>query len=116
MGAGFAGLWAAVAAARALDEHGIGRHRVAVTVVNATPWHSIRVRNYEADLSGTRVPLADVLGPIGVQLVVAEIVDLGVADRTGTCAAAGQAFQLAYDRPVLALRRQLGRPPIPRPR
>jgi NADH:ubiquinone reductase (H+-translocating) len=50
LGAGFAGLWSAVVAARALDERGIGSGQVEVTVVNATPWHSIRVRNYEADL------------------------------------------------------------------
>jgi len=71
LGAGFAGLWSAVAAAKALDERGIGTEQIAVTVVNATPWHSIRVRNYEADMSGTRVPLADILEPIGVHLVVA---------------------------------------------
>ena len=72
LGAGFAGLWSAIGAARALDERGIGPDRVEVTVVNATPWHSIRVRNYETDLSGTRLPLADLLEPIGVKLVVAE--------------------------------------------
>jgi NADH:ubiquinone reductase (H+-translocating) len=113
LGAGFAGLWAAVGAARVLDERGIGPDRVEVTMVNATPWHSIRVRNYEADLSGTRVPLVDILGPIGVQLVVAEIVDLSVADRTVSCDAAGRPFRLAYDRMVFALGSRLLRPPIP---
>lgn len=113
LGAGFAGLWAAAAAARALDERGIGPDRVEITVVNATPWHSIRVRNYEADLSGTRVPLTDVLDPIGVKLVVAEVVDLSVADRTVSCVAAGQPLKLAYDRLVFALGSHLVRPPIP---
>ncbi len=90
LGAGFAGLWSAVAAAKALDERGIGPEEVAVTVVNATPWHSIRVRNYEADLSGTRVPLADILQPIGVHLVVADVSDLNVGERTVTCDRGGQ--------------------------
>ena len=63
-------LWSAIKAARALDERGIGPDRVEVMVVNATPWHSIRVRNYETDpLGGTRLPLADLLEPIGVKLV-----------------------------------------------
>ena len=113
LGAGFAGLWAAVGAARALDERGISPDRVEVTVVNATPWHSIRVRNYESDLSATRVPLADILDPIGVRLVVAEIVGLSLADRTVSCVADGTSFQLAYDRMVFALGSRLVRPPIP---
>jgi NADH dehydrogenase len=113
LGAGFAGLWSAIGAARALDERGIGQDRVEVTVVNATPWHSIRVRNYEADLSGTRLPLTDLLDPIGVKLVVAEVTGLSIADRTVTCAAAGRSFQLGYDRLVFALGSRLARPPLP---
>jgi NADH dehydrogenase len=113
LGAGFAGLWSAIGAARALDERGIGQDRVQVTVVNATPWHCIRVRNYEAELSNVRLPLADILDPVGVQLVVAEVVDLNVADRTVTYDANGRHFQLAYDRLVFALGSRLVRPPIP---
>jgi NADH:ubiquinone reductase (H+-translocating) len=44
---------------------------------------------------------------------VAEIVDLSVADRTVTCVAAGQRFQIAYDRMVFALGSRLVRPLIP---
>jgi NADH dehydrogenase len=113
LGAGFAGLWSAIAAARALDERGLGRDRVEVTLVNATPWHSIRVRNYEADLSGTRVPLADILDPIGVRWMVADITGVNVGDRTVACVAAGQTFELAYDRLVFCLGSRLARPPIP---
>ena len=114
LGAGFAGLWSAIGAARALDERGIGADQMEVVVVNATPWHSVRVRNYEADLSGVRVPLAGVLDPIGVRLVVADIVDLSVSDRTITCiAAGGPTQQLAYDRMVFCLGSRLVRPPIP---
>ena len=45
LGAGFAGLWGAVGAARKLDELGIGPDRVEVLVIKLTSWHSIRVRN-----------------------------------------------------------------------
>ena len=113
LGAGFAGLWSAIGAARALDQRRIGPDRVEVIVVNATPWHSIRVRNYEADLSEARVPLADVLDPIGVRLVVGQIVDLSVADRTVRWAANRELSRLAYDRMVFALGSRLVRPPIP---
>ena len=51
LGAGFAGLIAAVGAARKLSELNIAKDEIAVSVVNRDPWHSIRVRNYEADLS-----------------------------------------------------------------
>ena len=113
LGAGFAGLWSALGAARALDERGIGPDRVEVAVVNATPFHSIRVRNYEPDLAGTRVALADILDPVDVRLVVADIVGLNIADRTVACIAAGTALQLPYDRMVFALGSRLLRPPIP---
>lgn len=65
LGAGFAGLWSAVGAARALDEFGVGQEAVRLTVVNRDQWHAIRVRNYERDLSGLRVALHEVLEPIG---------------------------------------------------
>jgi len=81
LGAGFAGLWSAVAAARRLDELGVGPDEVEVLVVNRTAWHSIRVRNYEADLDATLVPLADVLDPIGVKHIVAEVTDIYAPER-----------------------------------
>jgi NADH dehydrogenase len=109
LGAGFAGLWAAIGAARALDERGIGPDRVAVTVVNATPFHSIRVRNYEADLAATRVRLADVLEPIGVSCMLGEVTGIDVATRTVTVS--GQS--LTYDRLVFALGSRVARPPVP---
>ena len=56
LGAGFAGLWSAIGAARKLDELGLGPDRVRVTVVDRNPWHSIRVRNYEADLYSDQGP------------------------------------------------------------
>jgi NADH:ubiquinone reductase (H+-translocating) len=113
LGAGFAGLWSAIGAVRALDERRIGPERVEVMVVNATQWHSIRVRNYESDLSDTRVPLADVLDPIGARLIVAQVADLSVAERNVTLVADGRTSQLAYDRMVFALGSRLVRPQIP---
>jgi NADH dehydrogenase len=113
LGAGFAGLWSAVGAARRLDELGVDPGEVEVLVVNRTPWHSIRVRNYEANLKGTRVPLADVLGPIGVKLVVAKVTDIDIPGRKVTCEIGGALQALAYDRLVFALGSCLARPAIP---
>lgn len=113
LGAGFAGLWSAVGAARKLDELGIGPDRVEVMVINRTAWHSIRVRNYEADLDGTRVPLDDVLQPIGVRRVEGEVTDLDLPGRTVTCSVQGSLRAFPYDRLVFALGSRLVRPPIP---
>src|ERR1700744_1533474 len=112
LGGGFAGLWSAVGAARALDERGIGADKVEIPLVNATPYHSIRVRNYEPDLSGTIVPLADVLEPIGVRLVVADATGVDVASRSVTCNAAGRPLELQYDRLIFALGSRVRRPPV----
>ena len=111
LGGGFAGLWSAVGAARKLDELGIGPAEVEVTLVSSSPWHSIRVRNYEAELDGTRIPLDDVLRPIGVRRVEAEVADLDFDRREIACS--GRSEPLRYDRLVFALGSQLARPPIP---
>lgn len=113
LGAGFAGLWSAVGAARKLDELGAGPEQVEILVVNRTAWHFIRVRNYEANLDEARVPLADVLDPIGVKHIVAEVNDLDVAGRTVACTFEGKPRALSYDRLVFALGSSLVRPPIP---
>ena len=111
LGGGFAGLWSAVGAARKLDELAIGPDRVEVTLVSASPWHSIRVRNYEAELDGTRLPLDEVLGPIGVRRVEAEVTGIDFQHRQVACT--NRSEPLPYDRLVFALGSQLARPPIP---
>jgi NADH dehydrogenase len=113
LGAGFAGLWAAAGAARALDAFGVGPDRVEVTLVNRDAWHGIRVRNYEADLDAIRVPLASVLDPIGVRLVEGEVTDIDLAQRSAGCTVSGQGTALPYDRLVFALGSGLARPAVP---
>jgi NADH:quinone reductase (non-electrogenic) len=110
LGAGFAGLIAAAGAARKLAELEIGKGDIAVAIVNRDPWHSIRVRNYEADLSDVRVPLAEIMGPIGVDVVIGEVTGIDPGRRE--VALAGSA-PLPYDRLVVALGSELVRPPIP---
>ncbi len=63
VGSGFAGLWAALGAARRLDELGVPAGAVDITVLSAKPFHDIRVRNYEEDLSACRIPLGDCSTP-----------------------------------------------------
>jgi NADH dehydrogenase len=49
LGGGFAGLWSAVGAARALDELGARPDAVELTLINRDAYHVIRVGNYEPD-------------------------------------------------------------------
>jgi NADH:ubiquinone reductase (H+-translocating) len=113
LGGGFAGLWAAVGAARKLDELGHGLEASEVTLVNRDGYHCIRVRNYEADLSAVRVPLDDVLDPIGVRRLEGEVVGIDPTEQTVTVASAAGPRTLRYDRLVFALGSQLLRPNVP---
>src|SRR6476646_9718456 len=113
LGAGFAGLIAAVGAVRKLTELHISRDEISVTVVNRDPWHSIRVRNYESDLSDVRVPLEAVLGLIGVDIVIGDVISVDCARRQVSYAEAGRSVVLTYTGLVLALGSALVRRPIP---
>lgn len=112
-GAGFAGLWSALGAARKRAEQGLGAAELEIVVVDRNPWHSIRVRNYESDLSETRVPLVEVLDPVGVTHIAAEVRDIDIANRRIACAGADAPELLPYDRLVFALGSGVARPPIP---
>jgi NADH:quinone reductase (non-electrogenic) len=112
LGGGFAGLWSAVGAARKLDEIGQGPDAVEVTLVNRDAFHCIRVRNYEPDLTPVRVPLDDVLGPIGVCRVEGEVAGIDSTGQVVTVSTADGQQALFYDRLVFALGSQLLRPQI----
>jgi len=102
VGAGFAGLWGAVGAARKLDGLGIGPSDAGVTLVSRDAYHGIRVRFYEKDLSGVRVPLDQVLGPIGVERVEGNVTGIDVAARQVRAETASGERTLPYDRLVFA--------------
>jgi NADH dehydrogenase len=112
VGGGFAGLWGAVGAARKLDELGLGPEAVDVTLVSRDAFHNIRVRNYEADLTPARVPLDDVLGPVGVRRVEGEVTGINLAAQAVTVITASGRQTLTYDRLVFALGSRLVRPNI----
>ncbi|AFY27591.1 NAD(P)/FAD-dependent oxidoreductase [Cyanobium gracile] len=113
LGGGFAGLWSALAAARQLDQLGLGPDAIEVLLVNRDAFHGLRVRNYEADLSPLRVPLEVVLGPARVRWLVGEVGSIDPAAGAVTVDTAAGTQTLAYDRLVFALGSQLLRPPVP---
>ena len=113
LGGGFAGLWSAVGAARKLDELGKVDDAVEVMLVNRDSFHNIRVRNYEANLTQARVPLDDVLSPIGVSRIEGAVSDIDLREQAVTVTTTSGEQSLSYDRLVFALGSQLLRPNIP---
>jgi NADH dehydrogenase len=110
IGSGFAGLWAALGAARRLDELAVPAGTVDISVLSAKPFHDIRVRNYETDLSACRIPLAELLDPVGVAHVASEVTGIDTDARTVT-ASNGEIY--GYDRLVLASGSHVLKPGVP---
>lgn len=112
LGAGFAGLWAAIGAARKRDEIGADSD-IEIRLIDRNPYHNIRVRNYEADLSEVALPLPQLLDPIGVSHGIGEVETIDPARREISLVTSGGEETLAYDRLVLALGSEVMRPDIP---
>jgi NADH dehydrogenase len=110
IGGGFAGLWSAASAARQLEAVG---ETAVITLVNPDPWHSIRVRNYEDDLNDTRVDLAAVLEPIGVELLIGTATELDTQRKVVSINTASLSRDLPYDKLILASGSHLLRPATP---
>lgn len=113
VGSGFAGLWAALGAARRVDELGPAADGVQITVVSELPFHDIRVRNYETDLTDCRIPLEKLLDPVGIVHVLAEVTAIDAGARNVTAHQDGRTLTLGYDRLVLAAGSRVARPGIP---
>jgi len=112
LGAGFAGLWAAIGAARKCDEVGARAGDVEILVIDRHPYHNIRVRNYEVEIGDVAIPLAKLLDPVGVKHRVAEVEAIDPAKREVAIVADGRRETLAYDRLVVTLGSELVRPAI----
>jgi len=113
LGAGFAGLWAAIGAARTREEFGARAAGVEILVVDRNAYHNIRVRNYEVDLSEAAIPLAELLDPIGVHHMAGEVQAIDPVKQQVTVATRGGRQMLDYDRLVFTLGSELARPAIP---
>lgn len=96
LGAGFAGLWAAIGAARKRDEIGADGD-IEIRLIDRNPYHNIRVRNYEADLSEVALPLPQLLGPIGVSHGIGEVEMIDPGRRKIALVTSGGAETLHYE-------------------
>ncbi len=112
-GSGFAGLWAALSAARAVHLAGKGEE-VAITMISPSPNLIIRPRLYEAVLDNMAPDISALLTAVGVTHL-AGIVDSIDADRKQVTFLPrdGAPQTLSYDRFVLATGSRLFTPAIP---
>lgn len=112
VGAGFAGVWSALSAARLLDKYDC--EDVDITLLAPQAELRIRPRFYEPDVHRMYAPLDELFDSVGVRFVkgMANRIDeqaqtVGYTDETG------QPGELRYDRLVLAAGSQLVRPTVP---
>ena len=104
-GGGFAGFWAAAAAAR-LRRDTPALASLEILLISRDDQLVIRPRLYEPEPSNMAVPLIPRLEAIGVQFEQSEIRSIDVAGVAVQCASS----EIPYDRLVLATGSQLARP------
>lgn len=112
-GSGFAGLWAALSAARAVHLAGKGEE-VAITMISPTPNLIIRPRLYEAVLENMAPDISALLAAVGVTHLAGIVAGIDAGRKQVTFLPRDGAPQtLSYDRFVLATGSRLFTPPVP---
>lgn len=114
IGAGFSGMWSALAAARLLDQ--VRRQDVEIALVAPQLELHIRPRLYEQNPEGMKVSLQDIFQATGVVFIQGMVEDIDVANQQVSVIGAGtdtSRRSIAYDRLILAAGSRLNCPPIP---
>ena len=114
IGAGFAGMYAALSAARLRDIQGVSPEELEIALVSPEPTLVVRPRLYEPKPETLTAPLLDVLKAIDVVYVRghAETIDTK-SRKVEIVVAEDKRRTLAYDRLVVATGSRLFRPNIP---
>lgn len=114
VGAGFAGTWSALSAARLLDQHGTGPSEVGVTVIAPRASLDLRPRFYEPNVAAMTSPLGPLFDAVGVKFVTGTAEAIDPAARTVHFVdPEGHRDTLGYDRLILAAGSHLVRPDVP---
>src|SRR5258705_5585833 len=114
IGAGFAGMYAALSAARLRDIQGVSPEELEIAVVAPEPTLVVRPRLYEPKPETLTAPLLDVLNAIDVNYVQGSAETVDTRSRIVQIATAkGTRKTLSYDRLVVATGSRLFRPNIP---
>jgi NADH dehydrogenase len=114
IGAGFAGMYAALSAARLREIQGVSPDQFEIALVAPEPTLVVRPRLYERKPETLTAPLLDVLEAIDVTYVqgIAETVDTR-SSMVQVATAKGTKKTLSYDRLVVTTGSRLFRPNIP---
>ena len=111
VGGGFAGLWAALAAARVADGAGGGIH---ITLASRDAYLTLRPRLYEADPARLREPLRPLLEAVGVALRLGTVSGIDAAGRrVALDHDDGHREWICYERLILAAGSTLAMPAVP---
>ena len=114
IGAGFAGMYAALSAARLRDIQGVSPEELEIALVAPEPTLVVRPRLYEAKPETVTAPLQDVLRAIDVVYVQGSAETIDTQSRVVQIVTAkGARKSLSYDRLVVATGSRLFRPNIP---
>lgn len=114
IGAGFAGMYAALSAARLRDIQGTTPEELEIALVSPEPRLVVRPRLYERNPETLAAPLADVLKAIDVVYVQGSVDAVDTQARTVQIVnQKGSREPLSYDRLVVATGSRLFRPDIP---
>ncbi|WP_343655024.1 FAD-dependent oxidoreductase [Cupriavidus sp.] len=114
VGGGFAGLWAALGAARVVDQQGAAASDVAITLVSPQPALHVRPRLHEAHPEQMAVPFQPLLDAVGVKFIEGMVERIHPNDRSVDIVPAGGGdTSVSYDRLVLTSGSRLFRPPLP---
>lgn len=114
VGAGFAGMYAALNAARLRDDRGVLPDTLEILVVAPEPRLVIRPRLYEAAPETMTAPLADVFKAVDVRYEQGRVDVIDFASKLATIVGSdGVRRSLRYDRLVLAAGSQGSKPDIP---
>ncbi|EPX3587533.1 NAD(P)/FAD-dependent oxidoreductase [Acinetobacter baumannii] len=112
-GSGFAGLWAALAAQRAIHLAS-QEQNIEVLMVSPSPNVGIRPRLYEAVLENMNPDISELLSVVGVKFLAGWVNKIDVNQQTIEVATTdGNKQNLSYDRFVLATGSTTFMPPIP---
>ncbi len=114
IGAGFAGMYAALSAARLRHLKGVTPDQLEIALIAPRPALVIRPRLYEAKPETLSAPLLDVLKAVDVAYIQGDVT--GVDTDRRIVEAVGHPedpFTVTYDRLVVATGSQLFRPPVP---
>jgi NADH dehydrogenase len=114
IGAGFAGMYAALSAARLRDIQGVSPEELEIALVSPEPTLVVRPRLYESKPETLTAPLLDVLKAIDVVFLQGSAETIDTKSRTVEIVATkGARKTLSYDRLVVATGSRLFRPNVP---